>query len=140
MVGCEREIQKSQFPLLMGKSPSKIVMQFFFFLIFLIAVAQSPQERSRGVQQQSSRRDRRLAAWSMAPDSATPPSPAACAQAQNVPRDERQYFRAKGSGLTLLGRLEERGLRPEAVHAGTCSAQSSAVLICVYLRKICFCP
>lgn len=71
--------------------------------------------------------------WRLTPQ--LPPAPRRVRRRRAYHVIERQYFRAKGSGLTLLGRLEERGLRPEAVHAGTCSAQSSAVLICVCLTS-----
>lgn len=72
--------------------------------------------------------------WRLTPQ--LPPAPQRVRRRRAYHVIERQYFRAKGSGLTLLGRLEERGLRPEAVHPGTCSAQSSAVLICVCLTLL----
>ena len=83
--------------------------------------------------------DQQRGLWRLTPQ-LPPPAPQGVRRRRAYHAIEKQCFRAKGSGLTLLGRLEDRGLRPEAVHAGTRSRQSSAVSICIRLRKICFVP
>ena len=56
-------------------------------------------------------------------------APAARAHTQKRRYVEKHHFRAKAADLTLIWRSAECGLRPEAVHAGTCSLQNSAALI-----------